>query len=614
MSFREFKPEEWSEEIELGLDYRRKFGIEGVWGELEALFYNVHPSQANDGPNVIMSTGDSLLSSLSVPAPRVIVKPRRSEAVGKSPLLEALDNLFIEELNLREEVDTVQLHTFLFGTGILKVGYDSEYGFDPKLDVGGPLKLGFTFSQLEQKGRARIEHDAGVSPGMPWVKAVSPNDIVVPWGTVRLSNCPWIAHRFVRQIDDLKADPKYSNTDRLVPTLSMENFYDSYKSAIRLWRPNASASSRDATRRSKKPSTRNRGDREIQFVELYEIHDRRTGKIFVVAPDVDKFLRNDINALQIQNRLPFIGTSFTPRARSFWTTSDAYYLRASQMELSDLAVQRTKQRRISVLKFLYDEGVILDEELQKILSTDVGAAAKIEAGSDITKAIMPIQSPLDQSMVLEEEHLRRNVREQIGMSRNQLGEFSGGRRTATEANIVDSASALRMSRRGLTIKRLFEETIETVNGIVFEHWTAPRYIEVMGQDNSSLWESITGPGLKSRYAYEVIFTTADAERARKMEALQLYSLMVQDPAVDPVALRMYMADQFNDPQFARIFNADVQNAMRLMRIGERMVAAEGSPGGSQGGGTAPVSPVQQNNGTRGRSAQSPSVARGGSDS
>ncbi len=581
MAFRQYKPEEWTEEINRGLDFRRKFGIEGTWGEIESLYYNVHPSMMNDGPNVIMSTGDSLLSSLVVPSPKILVKPEREEAVSKAPLLESLDNILLRELSLVDEADTAVLHAFLFGAGVWKIGYDSEFGYDPTLDVGGQLQFGMTLSQLDKKGKRRIEHDSGVTPGMPWVRAVPPHDIIVPWGTLRLTNCPWIAHRFVRQIDDLKADPKYENTGRLSPNISQEDFVNSYRSVIRLnstW-PSSSFARTARPRRNAKIG----GSREPDYIELYEIHDRRTGRIMVVAPDHPSFLRNDINALQIENRLPFVGISFTPKSRSFWTTSDAYYLRQQQMELSDLAVQRTKIRRLAVLKFLYDGDALSNEELEKLLSPDVGAAARVEGGSDLSKAITTLSTHPDQALIMEEEHLRRNVREQVGFSRNQLGEFAGGRRTAFEAKVVDRSSARRMSRRMLAVRKLYQEAFEIINSIIFEHWRTPRIIQVLGEQKAQEWEQITGPQLKSRYSYAVSFTDDEELQGRKHEALQLYMLLSQDPSVNPIALRQYLSDEYNDVEIGRLFNPDVQNAMRALRLtGAASQGGQGGQGGPNG--------------------------------
>lgn len=546
MAFKELTPEEWLDEIDYGLEYRKRFGLEDMWGQLEAIYYNVHDSMMNDGPNILLSQGDSMLSTVTVPSPRIRVVPRRPEAVSKAPLVESVDNTILRDINLVEEAERCALHTYLYGRGFLKVGYDSEWGYDPSLDVGGNLRLGLTLTQLNEKGTRRIEYDQTVVPGMPWVRAVLPHDIVVPWGTRDVNSLPWIAHRVVRHVDDLRADSKYSRTQRIEPQISMRDFVDSYRNTMKLTRSGGST-------------------RKAEYVELWEIHDRRTGRIYAIVSDHPHFLRRDFNALQINNRLPFTSMSFTPTARALWTTPDVFYLYHIQAELSDVARQRTKQRRLATLKFIYDGDAITDEELAKLLSPDVGAAAKMESGRKLNEAIVRLDNQVNQTLALEEEHLRQNAREQIGFSRNQIGEYSGGRKTATEASIVDRSSQLRMSRRGLAVKRLYEDTIAVVNDVIFTHWTLPRYVEVLGMTKANQWQQVSGPMLSDRYSYEVTLVDEAETRAEKFEALQLYAMLAQDPAVDPVALREFLINANNDPAFERIFNADIQLGLSLLR-------------------------------------------------
>lgn len=543
--------EDWFEEIDAALEYRRVHGLEDSWGKIEALYYNVHRSMSNDGPNILLSSGDAMLSTITVPDPKVLVEPRTPEAVAKSKILESLDNLLLQEMNVKEQIEKASLHAYLFGRGIIKIGYDSEFGFDPKFDLAGPGVTGSTLTQVDRTGSRRIEYDRLVIPGMPWVRAVPPHDFLVPWGTTDLDNVPWLAHRIIRHIDDIKADPKYSNKERLMPHLTMRDFVETYRSPIRQNQRTGSGTSLT------KP----------QFVEMYEIHDRATGRVRVIVREQKRFLRDDINALQLENRLPFVSLAFTPISRTFWPTADAFYLLHAQLELSDIAVQRSKERRISVLKFLYDGDSISNEELSKMLSPDVGIAGRVRTGSKIGEAIMKFDNQPSQFLTLEEEHTRRNVREQLGFSRNQLGEFTGGRRTATEARTVDRASQLRMSRRQLSVKRAYERIIEIMNGIIFEYWTTPRYIEVIGSQKANEWRQVSGTQMKSRYAYEVIFTDAQEEKLRSFEALQLYQTLSQDPLVDPLALREFLTNQINDPAFERIFSADIRNALSTVRSG-----------------------------------------------
>lgn len=567
MAYKELKPQDWLDEIDNGLEYRRKFGLEDMWGTFEAIYYNVHESMLNDGPNIFLSQGDAMLSTVTVPNAKIKVSPVKPEEVDKAPLVETMDNILLREMNIAEEVDTVALHAYLFGRGFLKFGYDSEWGYDPELDLGGTLRLGLTLSQLNDSGSRRIEYDSTITPGSPWARAVLPHDIVVPWGAKELDSTPWIAHRIVRHIDDLRADKKYSVPRDLQPQLSMQDFVDSYRTV----------------RRSKQTSNTAVGFKNEQdYVEMWEIHDRRTGKIFVVTQGCDKFLRRDDNALQIENKLPFASLSFTPRTRAFWTTPDVFYLYHIQNELSDVARQRTKQRRISTLKFLYDGDTISDEELLKILSPDVGVAAKIESGRDLTKALIKIDNTPNLALAQEEDLLRANAREQIGFSRNQLGEYTGGRKTAAEVNTVDRASQLRMSKRGLAVRRLYQDSIRVINNVVFSYWTLPRYISVLGEAQASQWMQINGPGLRGRYDYDVEFTDEADLQQRKVEALQLYANLSQDPSVDPAALRVFLTNQFNDPRFTRLFNARIPNPMQQSEVQQGGGGVQSQDAGGRG--------------------------------
>ncbi|MBE3040791.1 MAG: hypothetical protein IMZ62_18495, partial [Chloroflexi bacterium] len=73
----EMSVQDWFEELERGREFRRQYGVEDKWSEMERLFYNVDDLNKNSGPNLIMSVGDALMSALSVPVPMVLIQPRR---------------------------------------------------------------------------------------------------------------------------------------------------------------------------------------------------------------------------------------------------------------------------------------------------------------------------------------------------------------------------------------------------------------------------------------------------------------------------------------------------------------------------------------------------------
>lgn len=532
---KELSASEWIEEIDSGLQFRRQYGQEDSWRDLEILFYNLLGSGL--GPNLIASTADSLLSMLTVPFPSINISALREEYVRSAPIVQAVDSNLMQELNIPAQVELACFHAFLWGRGILKIGYDSEFGFDPTQDIGldtpiGPL--GMTVTQFDRRGD--LIESGEVKPGMPWVKACLPHDIVVPWGTHEIVDAPWVAHRVIRHIEDLRQDSKYSKTRDLEPSLSMKDFVTSYRTVLKPYRIGLFPQVRGTS----------------EFVEIWEIHDRRTRKIIVVA--ADKMIRNDVDALQLEG-LPFVSFSFVPASRNFWVTPDAFYLKQPQGELDDISVQASKQRRISVAKLLANRSAFTAEEAEKLVSPDVGAIIMVEDGLNPKDAVVPFQAPPNVFLYNDADYVRRNAREAVGLSRNQQGEYEQrGRRTATEVMTVDAGAARRLARRQVILRRTYEETFRKLNQIVFAFWQASRVVQITGSKGES-WERFSGPDIQGEYAYKVTFSeeAPTDQTSPKESAMQLYAALSQDPTINQAALRQYLVEAFDDPLLEKVF-------------------------------------------------------------
>lgn len=588
--YKELKPSEWVDAINAGLEYRWIYGREKFWKMNEELFYNTHEMLQNvSAPNIVMETGDSLLSQLTVQRPMPVILARSEEAVDRVRTLERLDQNFVRDLKLRKAVEDASLNAFLYGKGIIKFGYDSEYGFAPQYDALEGLG-GFTLTQFDKKGN-RNEFNNG-RPGMPWAATVAPHDFVVPWGTKELADAPWCAHRVVRHIDDLKGDVKY-NTRSLMPTISIKEHVDSYKTQSKARKVGDTSASTSGIF----------GETEKTYVEIWEIRDRRNGKIYAIAADHPTFLRNEGDLLQTEIGLPFADISFVPRARHFWVTSDVDYLLNPQVELVDINLQKQKQRRTSNVKFIYNEDALEPEEVEKALDAEVGVAIRANGGTDLNNAIKTL-TPFNNNnqLDLEAQAVRADARSLVGFSRNQSGEFQGGRTTATEALVVNEASNNRMTRRGIAVSDLYIKSFQVINSFVFKFWTLPKTIQVMDLSSVAEWITFTGSQLKGDYSYEILFSDAPTPSVeqRKAEALQIYPYLVQDPTVDQVQLRKYLTRAFNDPEFTSIFNKELLADANVQLLLQALQQIQGNIGELSGGNgqSAGVSRVQPPNGTR----------------
>lgn len=536
--------DDWLSDIDAGLEYRELFAREASWHKLEQDWNNDPEGDTAVGPNLIYAMGDSLTSSLMVPDPEFLVIAERQSGLDKAPIIESLDNYMIRKLKIKRSVDAGLLHSYLYSRTILKIGYDSEFGWSPYWDVGeGNNLTGMTFTQFDKKGN-RIE-SPDTMPGFPWIRPVLPHDFAVPWGTIFLEDAPWAAHRVVRHIDSIRKDPKYKNAKGLQPMLSMEDFVYSY---LTTGSKKQKARSKTAAIYNKKP----------EFVELWEIRDRMTNKVLVVSRNYDMFLRDDIDVIQTACGMPFVSGSITNHPRSFWTTPAAYYLGQIQKTQFDISIQAEKQRRISVLKFLYRKGVMSETAINRLMSSDVGAAEGIEATYPLGEIIAPVNTGSNVDFVLQAENSRRDAREAIGFSRNQLGEYdASSRRTAREATFVAQGSQLRTDRRAQMVVDLYTEAIDKVNKLIFNFWTMPREVLHDGQH-----AVVTGPMLKGDYQYDVSLTTKRhlSKAERKIEALSMMGQLATLPGIDPTALYQYLQDAAGDPAFERILSPVTQKA------------------------------------------------------
>lgn len=572
--YKERTVDDWIEEINNGLEFRRLYGKEDGWADIEALAYNVHTSQANSGPNLIYSMGDDLLSTLNVPNPMILVEPTKQSEIDSAPVIEAVDNQLIGQMKMNEEVEMGTFGSYMWGTSFFKIGYDSEFGWSPKFDYNGPKEpVGMSLTQLNSK-QQMIEFNE-YEPGMPWYRSCLPHDIVVPYGCRDLDSAAWVAHRVVRHIDCIKDDVKYSKKSDLVPTMSMEDFVKSYQTVVKPYRMGSNNDMVTGVDTGK-------GGKE--FCELWEIHDKATGKIFVIATGHDQFLRNESNSLQLYG-LPFVELGFTPKVRNIWRTSDADYLLQAQAELSDISIQGTKQRRANVLKFLYDVQQITKLELEKLLSADVGIAAGVTANKgDLRNVIIPLQMGQNQNLYQEADFVRSNARETTGFTRTQAGEYAGARTSAFEVQKVQAARDMRMSRRQGRIAGCYMESMRKVNEIIFKYWKTPRLIKTLDVNGIEQWMSYTGSALKGKYSYKLTFNSAplETEDSRRQEASQAYMTLSQDPTVDPIALRRYLARSYRDIQFSSIFKPGILD-QQPTQPGEAPAGAEQVQAGNTGG-------------------------------
>ena len=506
--------ETWKSEIRLGVKYRTIFGRAKDWITYKNQ-YRGFWDKSIVPVNIIYSIGRALIPQVYFRNPRINVTAMKPGYTMHARVVERLDNYFIRELGLKDELKSMILDCYLCGRGPGILGYDTEYGFNPSF-----MSDEYEDSTLTSFGKkgVKIEYNVNVKPGMPWFLRCNPEDFIVPWGTRKWQEAQWYAFRKMRKLSDIKEDPKYSNTSSLKAPYG-----------------NKLESNTDS-----KPEGQFRfseEDSKNEWVELWEIHDQRTGRVFVISLDHDKWLRDDYDYLQIEGLNARV-LGFNEDPDFFWWTPDARLIEVQQAEMNDVRTMAKKHRRVALLKVLYDKGMLKKDELTKLLDEDPKAAVAIDAGpqGDVRKAVALFQSHVPPDLTLAAREIREDVREVVGFSRNQMGAFEApsGRRTAHEAEIVRAASMIRIDERRDVMADLLSDVMRGINQIVFTNWGAERVIDIVGDDGARYWIRFTGKEIRGEFNYKISpeETIPEDKRTRKAEALEFIEIAKQVPGTN----------------------------------------------------------------------------------
>ncbi len=187
-------------------------------------------------------------------------------------------------------------------------------------------------------------------------------------------------------------------------------------------------------------------------------------------------------------------------------------------------------------------------------------------------------STIPKDLFVAAQAIVQDVRETVGFSRNQFGEFNSqsGDTTATEANIVRQASEIRVDERRDMVADMLVEVMETVHQIIFKFWTEETVVDVVGPGGAPIWVRLAPSLLKEgRYNIKVDpdSSVPETRALREAKAVQLYQLLRTNPLIDPVQLTQYLLHELHGVQFD-----DMMRVLPAVQGGQQEVGMEGLAG------------------------------------
>ncbi len=514
----------WMEQIKAGEAYRKVAAYETQWKKWRA-FYRGNWREDIMPVNLFFALLRSTVPRIYFRNPTVSITPGKPGLLHMvfAQILERTDNKLIRQMKLKNHMKRAIQDAFLFGTGVIKVGFGGVHtpspSFDPQFDNLGRDKEGNLTEFLNT-----------TAPNMPWVARVPPGNLVTPPGLMSFDDTPWLATEVIRPLDDVRRDPRFKGAGKITSFFVEDG---QTKQGIR---------------------------RRRKMVRLYEIRDWRTKRVFVLAPDKEgnKILFDGFDEFQIVG-MPILPLIFNEDDEYAWGLPDSKILEPYQLEANEIRTQIMKHRRIAIVKLLARRGTVKSDQQAMLVSEDVLPVIEIDGDPRTSVEKLTVGS-IPQDLFIAARELQEDMREAVGFGRNQFGEFNSksGDTTATEARIVQAASDIRVDERRDAVADLLVSVMEHVNTVIFNHWTQDDVIDVVGPGGVPVWVQFQGKLLKEGH-YQVKIdpdnSLPETRELRENRAVQLYTLLKDNPLIEPIKLTQYLLNELRGTAFDDLMRA-----------------------------------------------------------
>jgi len=513
----------WMSAVRKGIEYRKRMTKEADWNKWRQWYRGEFPA-GQMSVNLFFRMLRTTVPRTYFRNPSISITSTRpgDEFAVLAQLVERIDNKLIRTMKMKKALKKMVQHTWMFGTGIGTIGYGGQFSYTP---TEGHDELLPNIGSLSE----RVEYNENVQDNMPWFNAIHPGSFIVPSGLESWEDARWCGQWFTRPLYDVQTDPRLKHTKGLKPT-----------------RMNISIGGASAD------------NVDPDMVELVLIRDKKLRKAFIFAPYMggDKPLLYEDDELQMNGRMGIYPLVFNEDEQTCWGVSDARILVPQQREINEIRTLQMRHRRMEILKIFVKRGMITVDEIDKMTDEEVAAVVQIDGELSEIMFKQIAQEPPDLRLAAQE--IIADVRDTLGFSRNQSGEFSqgpaggGSRASATEANIVNQSSEVRVDERRDMMADVLCDAFEDINDVCFHNWSEEQVVAVQGPDGMPIWVKFKPQMLRgAEYILDIDPDTAQPQTAqyRLQKAIQFYQMAKDNPLVDPEHLTKYLFREFHGVQF-----------------------------------------------------------------
>jgi hypothetical protein len=504
----------WLTRIKHGEAFRDADGRGTAWKNMKKYYRNQFADDIMAIP-LIYSRGRQMVPFLYFKNPVVECTPLQRGFGKKAKILEAVDNMLIREMRVKEQLKLIIQDAYLYDYGVRKVGYDSEFGYDPTDSSWKEL-----FEELGVKVTAEelMEYNTFIINEFPFFLRVPPKRFIVDPDVEgpTLDTARWVVEEFFRPLEDVLEDDRYDFPKDLAATHQIVK--DSAGNTVISPKKEGNVQN-DIAKKS-----------DIERVKLWEIWDKKNGEVIVMADGYQGFGRKIEDVWNLKNFFPYDRLCFNPVSDEHYSTSDAMYVEKMQLEYNDTVTQEMIHRRHSNRKLLAQRDFISNEQKQKFLSSKPDIL--IETEGDPAK-IIQLNPNMSRDIYQARGDIMKDLDDTLAMGKNQQSQEMGKRKTASEAMIINQYTELRSDERRDIVADFIERSMQDINKLLFKFWDTPDVIKLIGPEGEE-WETWTGEDLEGEYAIQITPNSVmpHTKEQYKQKVERLYQMMAGNPFVN----------------------------------------------------------------------------------
>lgn len=467
-------PREWMKRINRAKKFRDQVKDKQHWDQIQDEYegdYKIAGSTIKYPPiNIVFGYVDTGISKLYFKDPYISVNAKSGKYVNRAPLVEKVINYLVRELGIKKELEKVLRDTLMVGHGWLKFGYSGE------------------IQEEEQKeGQTAEEINEFIKDGEVFVIHVPYEDVLFDVTLCKDPpyDCRWIAHRIVKPLEAFKKSKLYKNTDNLKSNIS-------------------------ALDMSGQKIEKELHDSDLEMFEAWEVHDKDSNKVFVVADKTDEFLflREDDNVLEMEG-LPFSMLKFNPIPKKPYPLSDIFIIEPQILERIKLRGAQLNHIKRWSRQLSIEKGAMSKEEMEKFSAGVDGGVTQREKGSAPPS---PIQyAPLQDEIFVLDDLIQKDMDSEIGQNDVDRG---GPARTKTktkyELQEQQQGIQTRTAKRQDKLEDFLEEVFRKVLQLVKQFQTTEKYVAITGMNPQEIMEKL-GVGIDKLSPGGISFSKEDIQ-------------------------------------------------------------------------------------------------------